>query len=130
MEIARDFEGIRIAAGEMMAEEMMVPHRARIKRQMEGASPENLEHALAATVVTRTLAPAYYNTAQHLFFLEHSLVAPIFLQAVEQHGLAAIADARHRFDAEHPQCRCGMRMIFHDSPCANCGFDPMKAKAA
>lgn len=125
IDVRGDREGLEIAAGEMLMEAMMAPHRRNIERQMRGASAAQMERALSATRIPRTVAAGYYSWAEHLFHLEGTIASgsKARVQAVELRGLAAIAAARHEFNHAHPPCPgCGLRLLDRGvDSCGACG---------
>src|SRR5882724_3986395 len=123
--IARDYDGLKQAALEMLEEERSSEHRQRVERQ--AATAANGEAMLAALGTERTLADGYYMRIGYLLELESMIHAGLHFEAKEMamskvRGLIAIESARAEFDRLHPRCRgCGTRLDDTlDNVCGDC----------
>lgn len=124
IDVGRDAEGVRLALEELFEEDFQ---RRRLRRSVEGASPETLAR-LEKTLPARALSPGYYRWAWHLLSLESEREAgialdPARLLGAEVTGLVALGDARRSFRAKHPECTaCGAQQDSKFAPqCINCG---------
>jgi len=124
IDAVRDREGVHTALGEIFEEDFL---RARLDREMEGASEETRER-MECNVPARTLSPGYYQFALHLFQLESELKAGIAVTAAgladyEAAGLVVLAAARAAFEGRHPACStCGARQHSRfGAECHACG---------
>lgn len=112
IDVARDGEGLRQAALELMEEAMDAPERERLERL--AAMAKNSEAVLRDIPERRTLSPGYY---MWITYVVEAIVGPMEsgvafreadLRVEEVLGLTALREARMRFRKEHPPCRdCG-----------------------
>ena len=122
IQVSRDYEGLRIAAAELLEEEFSGEDRDRAVRRAVNAA--NREALLAQAAPARSLADGYYVRAQYLFWLDGVLrVMPIHeMTSTEMGGLNVIREARERFRQEHPHCHhCGAMNERARFVCRKCG---------
>lgn len=121
IQVARDFEGLRVAALELMEEEFQGDDRDRlVRRAQDGAT--NREAMLAQSAPSRTLSDGYYLRANYLFWLRSLELPKASLNAAEESGLRAVAVAFSEFEKSHPGCpHCGMRNEKARITCKSCG---------
>ena len=131
--VAEDFEGLRIAALELLEESFEAPETERLRRFAEIAA--NGAEMLAKLPQRRTLSPGYYIW---LAAIQESVVEPMEagiafgerdLLADEALALLAIRRARSDFNEAHPPCRgCGKPM--RDAQASHCdGCEQARWKA-
>ncbi|ABF42420.1 hypothetical protein Acid345_3419 [Candidatus Koribacter versatilis Ellin345] len=121
--VSRDYDGLRIAALELMNEEFQGEDRDRLARRAK-AGAANSEAMLAEAAPARSLADGYYVRADYLFWLDDVLRATTIAQmsAAEVHGLNAVRRARDQFRMEHPNCpHCGAMNERIKIICRKCG---------
>jgi hypothetical protein len=126
IDVSRDFEGLRLAAGEFFEEEFVA---SGLRRSIEqSADDPNLENAerLLRDLAVRTIAGGYFERLKYLLWLEGTLefgeaagLAPLLLDELE--GLKVLRLARSEFLQQHPQCRhCGELNVAHSKCCRSC----------
>lgn len=126
--VARDYEGLKIAARELLEESLRADDRERLEALAEQAP--NREEILARTAeATRTLADGYYTRIAYLVLLERAReLGSAFrleeLEATEFHGLVMLEAARAEFATDHPPCPgCGApRATPFATRCSKCGW--------
>jgi len=106
--IARDYDGLKQAAVELLEEARMEPRNEKLRRLAEQAS--NTDRVLDGIKSQRTLAEGYYVRIGFLLELESVLQLGVELKLnldlSEMQGLRSIQQARREFGTTHPPCRC------------------------
>src|SRR5690242_15946181 len=125
IDVRSDFEGLKIAAGELFTEFLAGTYRNAIGKKLENSA--SLEAVLADYQTERSLADGYYRRAEHLIDLSGKLQlgAAIGLREIswdEMDGLIAVNSASARFREAHPPCpNCGIPLWSrHAQICAIC----------
>lgn len=110
--VAADFEGLQIAALELLEEAFDAPERARIEQLAAVAA--NSEKLLASLPQRRTLSPGYYfwiaAIQEHVIDAMEAGIAfrERDIRSEEWLCVLAIRRARADFSQKHPPCRgCG-----------------------
>lgn len=133
IDVRCDYEGLRIAAGELLEEALIGEHRRAIEQRYKGS--QSLERMLEGLPIPdRSLAAAFYDWAAHLFLIDanggRGIMRELWrTQAIELKGLCAIAVARRGYQEKHPPCpQCGLPALHPESNrCASCGAELKKA---
>lgn len=125
--VARDYEGLRIAALELMQEAFDDVERERTL-QRAGQGPANIDALLASLAPKRTVAEGYYTRVEYLFWLDSMLgrIPTSFatLSITEAEGLNMLTQARAEFKRQHPACpRCGAANLRFAFRCRECMAD-------
>src|SRR5438046_2617345 len=106
--IARDYDGLKQAALELLEEVFAEPENERLQRS--GEQDANADQILAGIVSTRSLGEGYYMRIGYLLELEAMMEVGIALRPEnveyrEMRGLIALREARMEFKRIHPPCR-------------------------
>lgn len=131
--VARDYDGLKQAALELLEESRSEPQNEKLRRVAEGAA--NREQILQGIVSHRTLAEGYYMRISYLLELESMIHIGVDLgdlEMSEMYGLASIQHARREFDSTHPLCTgCqAVRLEQGETRCPECSSAEMRARAA
>jgi hypothetical protein len=133
--VARDAEGLRIAARELFEEQFFANEDQRTLETAEKAA--NREAVLRSLPERRTLSPGYYIRARYLLDLELLFTIGIRfelsdLQPEEITGIRAVRSAQEEFERAHPACnKCGTRQkTAWGQKCDGCGVELQRRKAS
>jgi len=132
--IARDYDGLKQAAFELLEEARMEPQNEKLRRLAEQAS--NTDRVLDGIKSQRTLAEGYYVRIGFLLELESVLQLGVELKLnldlSEMQGLRSIQQARREFGTKHPPCRgCGTPVDEHwQARCPECERSQFEQQAA
>ncbi|HWR17117.1 MAG TPA: hypothetical protein VN577_19970 [Terriglobales bacterium] len=124
IEVAKDYEGLSIAARELLEEELHAPDDDRTRKSAEQAA--NREAVLRSLKERRTLSPGYYVRARYLFDLDRKMTVIQFglsdVTPSEINGVLAIRQAKNKFLSDHPECPyCGALQMYSNVPqCRRC----------
>lgn len=132
IDATRDGEGLCQAIGELL--ERSYAHGRTFRGLDEDELGGEQEERMFNSLPRLTLSPAYYKRAEYLLWLERAkkggLIRDEFSLA-EADGLMAVAEARAKFEREHPPC--GVCGALQDSPfatsCRACPTEFMKRSA-
>lgn len=129
--VARDAEGLRLAALELLKEPMVEEFNQGVIKAAAGA--ENYKRVLQDVTPTRTLSDGYYTRVEYLFGIRRQLKSLLLdstkLSADDVTGLLAIDEAIDEFAREHWRCVKCQRYSPNDAEACRCGFDPKKGRA-
>jgi hypothetical protein len=128
IDVSRDYEGLRIAAGELFEEEFIADG---IRIDADDPNLDNIERLLRDQTV-RTVAEGYFERLRYLLWLESTLefgapagLSPLLRDEVE--GMRAVRSARAEFSRRHPSCpNCGELNNASAFSCRGCGKDLRK----
>src|SRR5579864_3527926 len=125
--VSRDYEGLRIAAMELLEEQRTSRDQELRFRNLDLANTANADAVLEQMAHKRTVSDGYYMRVRYLFWLEGMLklnaVIPE-LQVNEAEGLEAVSAARNEFRSKYPPCgRCGFPNHKFIPRCAECGAE-------
>jgi hypothetical protein len=139
IDVARDYEGLHIAADELFEETLTAKDQERRLKNAENAG--NREQMLQQLAPPRKLAAGYYSWLGYIFDLEETIAngihfGPNDLLATEVQGLRVVRAARDRFHKKYPGCpRCSQPNQKLAMKCSGCGAelqakkDPMRRSA-
>jgi hypothetical protein len=123
IEVARDYDGIRIAAREWYEEAHRWP-RVQRKLLLHGRTIDNREAYIRSELPQLTVAAGYYSWVSYLAWLDrvHEIACFRDLTADEAEGLRVLRDARNEFLSKHAHCpKCGGLNDKGAIGCADCG---------
>lgn len=109
MRIEQDYEGLRIAAAELLEAQLTDERFDAVARFLDEETPSEQWRKLERTYATRlTLALAYYQRAIYLFELRGLDLPAHRLRPEQVRGMAAMERARDEHEQKHPPCpHCG-----------------------
>jgi hypothetical protein len=126
--VSRDYEGLEIAAYELLEEAFEEEISARQSRALEGSISE--DEVRESFKSKKTLSPGYYTRIHYLLELENMIelgiqFTPDTMLAHDLRGLEVLKKAQAKFDREYLPCpNCGKRMKKFSTWCWNCKKGP------
>jgi hypothetical protein len=125
VDVARDYQGIRVAVRELFEEMLFEDDDSA---QMKAAEHATNADRLFAEIGRRSLADGYYVRANYLLDLDLMFDIGIrfelsALPATDYHGIRAVRIGKSDFERMHPRCpRCSMNQKANKpDKCWKCG---------